>query len=217
MTGGAEMAREDWRDEPIHGRSVVLRRHRPENLTAFLRWYGDPEIARLTRYHVEPMSPDEIRRYFETRVLSSETLSGAIHLAAGDRLIGTTTFSQLDGSNGSVMYHITIGERDAWGRGYGTEATELMLRLAFERLGLHRVGLSVFEFNERAIRSYDKAGFRVDGRLRDAIWRDGRYWDEIIMSVLENEWRERAPGRGRGAPASLRAATPSGARAARGA
>lgn len=186
------MSRQDWRDEPIDGRTVVLRRHRPENLDAFLRWYRDPEIARLTRYHVEPMAAEEIERYFESRVLGSDTLSYAIHLRESGRLIGTTTFSQLDAGNGSVNYHVTIGERDAWGQGHGTEVTELMLRLAFERLGLHRVGLSVFAFNERAIRAYEKAGFRIDGRLREAIWRDGRYWDEILMSVLEDDWRQPA-------------------------
>ena len=63
-----------------------------------------------------------------------------------------------------------------------------MLWLAFERIGLHRVGLSVFSFNERAIRSYEKAGFRVEGRLREAIARDGRYWDEIQMGVLRDDW-----------------------------
>ena len=63
-----------------------------------------------------------------------------------------------------------------------------MLAHAFERIGLHRVGLSVFAFNERAIHAYEKAGFRVEGRLRDAIMRDGRFWDEIQMGVLRDEW-----------------------------
>lgn len=172
----------------------MLRRHRPENLAAFQRWYRDPEIARLTRYRTDPMTPDDIERYFRARVLGGDTLSYAIHQTDGDRLIGSATFSQLDVSNGSVTYHITIGERDCWGRGYGTEATELMLRLAFEELGLHRVALAVFEFNRRAIRSYEKAGFRVEGRLRDTILRGGRHWDEISMSILEHEWRARRLG-----------------------
>jgi RimJ/RimL family protein N-acetyltransferase len=176
---------------PFVGELVVLRRHRPENLAAFQRWYRDPEISRLTRYRTEPMSPDEVERYFQARVLGGDTLSLAIHRASDDRLIGSATFSQLDVANGSVTYHITIGERDCWGLGYGTEATELMLELAFERLGLHRVALAVFEFNERAIRSYEKAGFGIEGRLRDTILRDGRHWDEISMSVLEPEWRAR--------------------------
>ena len=66
---------------------------------------------------------------------------------------------------------------------------QLMLRHAFENLQLHRVALSVFEFNQRAIRSYRRCGFQVEGRAREAIWREGRWWDEITMSILEPEWR----------------------------
>ena len=109
----------------------------------------------------------------------------AIHERATDRLVGTCAFSQLDGENGSALYHITIGEKDAWGRGYGTEATRLMLDHAFGTLGLHRIALFVFEFNERAIRAYRRCGFVVEGRARESIWRDGRWWDELAMSVLE--------------------------------
>jgi RimJ/RimL family protein N-acetyltransferase len=113
----------------------------------------------------------------------------AIHERATDRLVGTCAFSQFDGDNGSALYHITIGEKDAWGRGYGTEATRLMLDHAFGRLGLHRIALFVFEFNERAIRTYRRCGFVVEGRARESIFRDGRWWDELAMSVLESDWR----------------------------
>ena len=82
----------------------------------------------------------------------------AIHERATDRLIGTCAFSQLDADNGSALYHITIGEKDTWGQGHGTEATRLMLDHAFGVLGLHRIALFVFEFNERAIRAYRRAG-----------------------------------------------------------
>jgi RimJ/RimL family protein N-acetyltransferase len=183
--------RDAWRPDVIAGRSVVLRRHSPENLRAFMRWYSDVEVARLTRYVAKPLSPPEIQRFFFGRILGPDFLAMAIHLAEGDRLIGTCAFSQLDGENGSALYHITIGERDAWGRGFGTEATELMLGHAFERLGLHRVALTVFEFNTRAIASYEKCGFVVEGRARDAILRDGRFWDEIHMSILAPDWEAR--------------------------
>ena len=122
---------------------------------------------------------------------STSPKSCAIHVRESDRLIGTCAFSRLDAEGGSVLFHITIGEPDAWSKGYGTEATSLMLAHAFERLGLHRVGLSVFEFNGRAIRAYEKCGFVVEGRAREAILRDGRYWDEIQMSVLAGEWAAR--------------------------
>lgn len=186
-----EPDRDHWRPAAIPGRLVVLRRHRQENLPHVIRWYRDPELARLTRYQTRPMSLEEIESFFRSRLLSSEALAYAIHERGSERLIGVTTFSALDPDNGSALFHITIGERDTWGRGYGTEATELMLSHAFERLGLHRVGLSVFAFNDRAIRAYEKAGFTEEGRLRDAVWRDGHWWDEVQMGILESDWRER--------------------------
>jgi len=131
----------------LEGDLVVLRRHVPENVAAFQRWYSDVEVARLARYQDAPMRSDEIDRFFQLRALGHETLTMAIHERATDRLIGSCAFSQFDGDNGSAMFHITIGEKDAWGHGYGTESTRLMLDHAFGTLGLHRVALSVFEYN----------------------------------------------------------------------
>ncbi len=184
------MAPSSWFPELLIGDVVLLRRHEPRNVEAFRRWYADPEIARLARYQQTPMRPEEIDRFFEARVVGADALAMAVHERATDRLIGTCAFSQLDGENGSAMYHITIGEPDVWGRGYGTEATRLMLAHAFGTLGIHRVALFVFEFNERAIRAYRRCGFVVEGRSRESIWRDGRWWDELAMSVLEPDWRE---------------------------
>jgi RimJ/RimL family protein N-acetyltransferase len=190
-----QMARRAWFPDEIEGDRVVLRRHAPDNLRAFMRWYSDPEVARLARYQDGPMRTDEIERFFTARVVGPDSLALGVHVRASGRLIGTCAFSQLDGDNGSALYHITIGEKDAWGQGYGTEATELMLRHAFEVLALHRVALAVFEFNERAIRSYRRCGFVVEGRAREAIWRDGQWWDELTMSILEPEWRAHVEGR----------------------
>ncbi len=178
-----------WFPHELVGERVVLRRHTPANLPAFRRWYADPEVAHLTRYQGEPMRPDEVDRFFAVRVLGPDSLAMAIHLRASDRLIGTCALSGLDPDNGSALFHITIGEKDCWGKGYGSEATRLMLGHAFETLGLHRIGLSVFAFNERAIRAYRKIGFVVEGRAREAIWREGRWWDEIMMGMLDREWR----------------------------
>jgi RimJ/RimL family protein N-acetyltransferase len=198
------MLHRSWFPDRLVGDRVILKRHVSGNLAAFMRWYADPEVSRLTRYQDGPMARPEIERFFQARVLGSDSLAMAIHERATDRLLGTCAFSQLDGENGSALFHITIGEKDAWGQGFGTEATRLMLEHAFERLRLHRIGLSVFAFNERAIRSYRRAGFVIEGRAREAIRRDGRWWDEVEMSILDSDWR------------ALMAAVPVGAGAASG-
>ena len=193
------MTQRAWFPESLTGVRVVLRKHRPENIAAFQRWYADPEIARLARYQSTPMRPEEIERFFAARVVGPSTMAMAIHEKATDRLIGTCAFSQLDGDNGSALYHITIGESDTWGHGYGTEATALMVDHAFGAMGLHRIALFVFEFNERAIRAYRRCGFVIEGRSRESIWRDGRWWDELGMSVLEPDWRAARDRRAGGA------------------
>jgi RimJ/RimL family protein N-acetyltransferase len=182
------MSHRSWFPEVLTGEQIVLRRHVPANLRAFQRWYADPEVVRLTRYQDSPMRPDEIERFFAARALGADSLAMAIHVRATDLLVGTCALSQLDADNGSALFHITIGEKEAWGHGFGTEATRLMIDHAFGGLGLHRVALTVFSFNERAIRSYRSVGFVVEGRAREAIWREGRWWDEIAMSILASDW-----------------------------
>ena len=202
-----------WFPDHIDGELVVLRRHTRDNLREFMRWYQDPEVARLTRYQAAPMRPEEIERFFAMRAMGPDSMAMGIHVRDTDRLIGSCAFSQLDADNGSTLFHITIGEHDAWGRGFGSEATRLMVDHALGTLGLHRVALAVFAFIERAIRAYLRVGFVIEGRSREAIWRDGRWWDEIHMSVLEPEWRaarwqERAiaDGRAEGADGAARVA-----------
>jgi RimJ/RimL family protein N-acetyltransferase len=199
----SELDHDHWHPPSLRGPNVLLRRPQPGDLAAVRRWYSDPELARLTRYQTRPMSDAEIDLFFRSRLLSADALAYAILELPAERLIGFTTFSALDPDNGSVLFHITIGERDAWARGLGTETTRLMLGHAFERLGLHRVGLTVFAFNERAIGAYQKAGFQVEGRLREAVERDGRHWDEVQMGILRAEWMA---AREQAVPAALAAA-----------
>ena len=199
---GAVSDRDLWQPPRIAGHLVALRRPIQSDLPSVVRWYRDPEIARLTRYQTRQMSQAEVERFFQVRMLAPDALAYSIVELPRNRLIGFTTFSALDGDNGSVLFHITIGERDAWGRGLGTEATQLMLFHAFERLGLHRVGLTVFSYNQRAIRAYEKAGFRVEGRLREAIQREGVYFDEVQMGILAGEWFTAQYGRSAGNPAA---------------
>ena len=183
------MRSRSWFPDAIEGRTVVLRRHVARNVAAFTRWYADPEVARLTRYQDGPMRPEEVQRFFEARVAGAGSLALAIHLRGlrpADRDLRLQPARRRQ-RLGPLPHHHRRAR--LLGPRLGTEATALMLEHAFGTLGLHRVGLAVFAFNERAIRAYRKVGFVVEGRSREAIWRDGRFFDEIQMSILEHEWR----------------------------
>src|SRR3954451_2963015 len=107
--------RELWHPAQIVGRTVALRQPRPDDLAGVVRWYRDPEIARLTRYQTRPMSQSEIERFFQVRMLAIDALAYTIVELPQWRQIGFTTFSSLDPDNGSVLFHTTVGERDAGG------------------------------------------------------------------------------------------------------
>ena len=143
------------------------------------------------------MRADEIDRFFQVRVVGPDSLAMAIHVRATGRLIGTCAFSQLDGDNGSALFHITIGEKDAWGHGYGTESTGLMLDHAFgdARASTGSRCRCSSSTNARSGRTR-RCGFVIEGRARESIWRDGQWWDELHMSVLAAEWARGATASG---------------------
>ncbi|HLL51489.1 MAG TPA: GNAT family N-acetyltransferase, partial [Thermomicrobiales bacterium] len=149
------------------GALISLRTHVPANREAFQRWYADPEIAELLRHDLEPLTLTQSRGYFDTFILPSSARGTcfAIHERSTKRLIGTTALtdrvSRPDGV--SALFRIVIGEKDAWGRGYGTEATRLVADEAFDRMGLGEIRLEVFSHNSRAISAYTRVGFEITG------------------------------------------------------
>ena len=102
--------------------------------------------------------------------------------------IGTVALVGVDYRNRRAEFGIGIGEPDYRNKGYGTETTRLVLDYAFNVVGLHSVMLGVFEFNHRAVRAYEKAGFKEIGRRRQSYFADGRMWDEIWMDCLGPEF-----------------------------
>jgi RimJ/RimL family protein N-acetyltransferase len=117
-----------------------------------------------------------------------------IRTLEGDRLVGYTGLEGDISPHGEAFVGIGIGERDFWGKGYGTDAMNVILRFAFQELNLRRVSLDTFEYNPRAIRSYEKVGFVHEGRARDFLYREGRRWDLIFMGILREEWLTKDTG-----------------------
>jgi RimJ/RimL family protein N-acetyltransferase len=149
------------------GRLVALRAHVTANREAFQRWYADTEIAALLRHDLEPLTDTQSRGYFDSFILpaSARGVCFAIHERKTHRLIGTTALTDrtLTKEGPSALFRIVIGEKDLWGRGYGTEATRLVMEEGFDALGLNEVRLEVFGYNARAIAAYKRVGFVVTG------------------------------------------------------
>lgn len=158
---------------------------------AFSRWTRDSEYGRLLDMDPSiPRSVKAVKEWIEKELEKDplESFFFTIHTLEDDRLIGEVGLEGIRWSHGDAFVGIGVGERDFWGKGYGTDALNLILRYAFAELDLERVSLDVFEYNPRAIRSYEKAGFHLEGRERQAILRDGRRYDLLFMGILREEW-----------------------------
>lgn len=173
----------------LYGKRVRLRAIEREDIPAFLRWFNDPEVRQwLTSIQLLSRAKEE--RWFEEQLARTNDLILGIEVQVdqGWTLIGNIGLHGLDWKNRRATLGIVIGERDFWDKGFGTEAIEVLLRYAFLELGLHRVELEVFEENRRARRCYEKVGFREEGIRREAVFRDGRFQDLVIMSILAREF-----------------------------
>jgi len=156
---------------------------------AAARWSRDPEYSRLLDSDpARPVPASRVKADLEKQEIKNDGYSFSIRTLTGDQLIGFLDLDGIQWSHGNAHLAIGIGERELWGKGYGTDAMQEALRFAFDELNLHRVTLTVFEYNPRAVRTYEKVGFREEGRLRQHLNRDGRRWDMIYMGILRSEW-----------------------------
>jgi [ribosomal protein S5]-alanine N-acetyltransferase len=171
------------------GESLYLRPVEREDAPRIAGWLNDPEVNRtLLRYR--PIAVHQEVAWIEQNLGTAEmdTLGLGIVLKAEDRFIGVCGLHQIELRNRQAAFGLTIGEKDAWGKGYGTEVTRLLVRHGFETLNLNRIWLHVYTNNPAGVRAYEKAGFQREGVLRQSCYQGGRYWDTIVMAVLREEW-----------------------------
>jgi RimJ/RimL family protein N-acetyltransferase len=178
------------------GDRVELRLHQPSDVHDFVAWYTDPDIAKLLRHDLRPLTSTQARGYFLSIVLpaSANGTAWAIHDHASGNLIGTTAVTQVDAVASSCLFRIVIGEKQAWGHGFGTDATRLVVAEVFERMGLQRVKLEVFDHNPRARKSYEKVGFVETGRSVE--WAGRTRPDVIAMELDRAAWEQSLPESG---------------------
>lgn len=180
----------------FRGQLVELKAVDPNNVATYTRWWQDPDFLRLlSPAAIKPINSDNERRMLERLAKGGpESVTFGVHVLTDGALIGNISLQEIEPKNRSASLGVAIGDRGYWGKGFGSEAIRLLLRYGFYELNLHRIWLKVIAYNERAIRAYRKVGFVEEGRFREAVYRDGRYWDELYMAMLRTEYEQLPAG-----------------------
>lgn len=174
------------------GDRVELRPGTVADAPGLVELLHDPEVRRLTGTPGQPR-PGTLQRaeeWYRASASADDGLVLAIVERAGNTYVGEVTLSDLDVHNRSCSFRIALVGPRAFGRGYGTEATALILGHAFAEVGLHRVELVVYATNPRARHVYERAGFVYEGTKRDALYWDGTWIDAHELAILASDWEK---------------------------
>ena len=176
----------------LNGKKVLLRPVKKSDISLFLKWFNDQEVTQYLLMYLPIMEAGEDRWIEE---LSGERAGVDVVLvieAIGEKEnvpIGTCGLHNIQPKDRDATFGIAIGEKDYWQKGYGTEAGEVLIKYGFEQLNLHRISSAAIEFNKRSWCLHKKLGFRQEGRLRKAMFRNGRFWDQILFGLLREDWK----------------------------
>ncbi len=175
----------------LHGERVRLTALTKDDLPAFSAWYDDAGFSRLLdAVPAAPRSQEQWQKWLEESEEAKDSFTFAIRPVGKGTLIGYLVLDGILWNQQSGWISIGLGDRDEWGQGYGFEAMQLGLKFAFHELNLHRVQLTVFSYNERAISLYRKLGFTQEGVFREHLQRDGQRFDMILYGLLRREWED---------------------------
>lgn len=178
----------------FHGRLLRLAAPDASDTMVVRQWSDDADfLRRLQLTHVRPFSHDEIPHTYLGGTSGTNHIHMRLRTLTDDRLVGYVVLYDIYWNLQVANVGIAIGAPVDRGRGYGRDGMELILRYAFHELNLHRVGLTVLARNTTARHMYEAVGFQVEGVLRDNDFRDGVRGDDIMMSILAPEWRQRPP------------------------
>ncbi len=174
----------------IIGERVYLRPLEPtQDNHLYATWLNDQEIRRY--FSVYPTNDMRGKERLENLYKDFKHILFGVALKSDHRLIGLVGLKDINTLNQSAEFYVIIGDRSVWGQGYGTEATKLMVRYGFLELNLNRIQTQDMEENIAGWRADEKAGFKLEGTLREAIQRFGRYHNVRMYSIIRNEFFEK--------------------------
>ncbi|MGG4459703.1 GNAT family N-acetyltransferase [Brevibacillus sp. HB1.1] len=168
---------------------IYLRKMTGEDVDVYHTWRNDVEVMRTTNPSMDVYTWEDTNGFVNQVILhASSSKSYMILDSQTNRPIGITSLIQIDLKNRNAECIIDIGEKEYWGKGYGREAMKLLLDYAFLEMNLHRVSLRVFSFNEKAIKLYERLGFKQEGVSRQFLFREGKWHDIVHMGILQQEY-----------------------------
>ena len=173
----------------LRGEKVRLTAVTKSDLPAMSKWWANADFLRLyDSLPAYPQTETQLAKRIEDGQKGETTFLFGIRPLTGDDLIGLLELDGVMWSNGTTFVSIAIGDEANRGQGYGREAMQLGLKYAFYELNLHRVCLTVFNYNEAAIKLYEGLGFVREGVYREHLQRDGRRHDMFLYGLLRREW-----------------------------
>lgn len=171
------------------GKKVRLREYRKEDIKQAQNYVNDPDINSLISPSIPyPFTLEDEQKWFEDLSATKDTYSFAIETLEDKKYIGGCGINHIDWKNSVATVGIFIGDKDYLGKGYGTDAMNILIKFIFEQVNINKIKLHVFSFNIRAIKSYEKCGFKQEGVLRQEVFRNGQYHDDIVMGLLKEEY-----------------------------
>ena len=173
----------------LKSQRIYLRPLQEADAQSFLNNTQDEEIRYMTGTK-RSFTLEQIQQHIGKCEKDVTRYDFAICLISNNHLIGELSISEIDADNSKAGFRISMFGTKLTGKGFGTEAIKLVLKFVFEELNLNRLQLEVFSHNKRGIRAYEKNGFKKEGVLRDSLYYNGQFSDEIIMSILKREYEE---------------------------
>jgi [ribosomal protein S5]-alanine N-acetyltransferase len=155
----------------------------------YLSWLNDSEVTKYLESGFFPSSLNDLTQYITQRNSSNEVFLAIIDLASNEH-IGNIKLSNINWIHRTAEIGIMIGEKNYWGKGYGTEAVKLVVEYGFNVLNLRKIYLGVYGNHQAAIKSYERAGFEVDGILKEHLYLDGTYVDKVYMSIFNKKSKD---------------------------
>ncbi len=179
---------------------LILKPHALANAEKYAAWENDPEMVWVNDDDSdwrEPVTVEEIRdliRHVSRPDSGDDAIFFAIHRKPDGAFIGFGMIHKIDAHHRRCKLGITIGEKSEWGKGYAHEALEAVISYCFDTLGMNRLVAEIYCFNERSIRLFAGLGFQHEGTFRQAVRKQGQFYDDCLYGLLREDWERRERG-----------------------